>query len=80
MLPDEPADRLDAEALLFELAAELQVLPFEDGTRTLHLRALELKRVLSAWRDEPPNVADQQGMRNEILRLLQETRDWRERL
>jgi hypothetical protein len=47
MNPDD--DKQYAESLLHDLAIELRRVPMCEPTRGLHLRALSLKREVSAW-------------------------------
>jgi hypothetical protein len=65
-----------AEALLSDVAAELVRLPFEGRTRSLHLRALELKRQLGQWATAP--IDDARRTVKGILALRDEAAVWRE--
>jgi hypothetical protein len=57
-----------AERCLFVVAHQLKRVPLQPSTRRLHLRALELKRAIGRWRDEPPDVAG----RDEVLAQIEE--------
>jgi hypothetical protein len=48
-------DILRAESLLHEIALALLRVPLRGPTRDMHLRALRLKKRVSAW---PPDVAE----------------------
>lgn len=62
------------ERLLFELAAELRFVPVEGSARTLHVRALELKREVRAWHEAPPESAKVDTVLSEIEELTERAR------
>ena len=67
------ADAQQAEQLLHELAIELRRLPYRERTRGMHLRALALKRAVSAWAADPSCSEEQQrAVGEEIERLRHE--------
>jgi len=57
-----------AERQLFALASRLRRVPASGPTRSLHLRALELKRELARWRAQPPDME----ARDRVLAALEE--------
>jgi hypothetical protein len=73
-------DKGHAEALLMDLAADLRQVPVEEATRTLHTRALQLKRSVAVWSAGFPDEATRQSTCDEILALQQEAREFRGRL
>ena len=73
-------DKSYAEALLMELTADLRYVPVEETTRVLHTRALQLKRLVSAWSASTPDEAARQATCREILALQYEAREFRARL
>ena len=64
-----------AVELLYELAAELRVLPIRPATLRLHLRALELKRRVRDWDHDPPDRAAVDDVIEDVDRLRAEVRD-----
>ena len=63
-------DAQQAEQLLHELAVELRRLPYQETTRGMHLRALALKRAVTAWAADPSCSEEQQrAVGAEIERL-----------
>jgi hypothetical protein len=68
------ADQVRAERLLFALATDLRHLRIDEGTRTLHLRALELKRVVARWPKDHPAADVRQELCDEVLSLHAEAR------
>jgi hypothetical protein len=68
------ADQQRAERLLYALATELRHLRLEEGTRGLHLRALELKRAVSRWPKDHPAASARRELCDEVLALHTETR------
>jgi len=68
------ADQERAERLLFALATDLRHLRIEEGTRTLHLRALELKRTVARWPKDRPAPDERRQLCEEVLSLHAETR------
>jgi hypothetical protein len=66
--------RLQAETLLHEVATELRGLPFEESTRSLHLRALALKRAIAGWADREPEDGELVAVCEEIGSLEREAR------
>jgi len=54
---DLEAKIICAEQLLFRIAAALRRVPFEEGTKALHLRALQLKTELRELRNRPEDAA-----------------------
>jgi hypothetical protein len=77
---DAAGDRSPTEALLFRLATDLLRLPFEDRTRKLHIRALELKRLLGQWARAAPSDAERRAARDEIADLQRQAAGWLELL
>ena len=57
-----------AEGILFDIAADLRRAPLA-GSLRLHLRALELKRMLVRWRDEPPDEASRAAVLRDLCAL-----------
>ncbi len=74
------AHRTPAETLLSRLATDLLRLPFESRTRTLHIRALELKRVVDEWTRVTPSEAERKVTHDEIADLQRAAAGWRELL
>lgn len=74
---DTGRGRSQAELLLFRLATDLLRLPFEGRTRRLHIRALELKRVVDEWRDVKPSAAERSAVCDEIANLQRAAAQWR---
>jgi hypothetical protein len=71
-------DRRRAEALLYELAAELRRLPVNEHTGDLHVRALAAKRTISSWKDEALHDAHaRQRTIDSIVALQDDVRRWR---
>jgi hypothetical protein len=68
------ADQERAERLLFALATDLRHLRIEEGTRVLHLRALELKRTVARWPKDRPAADARRELCDEVLSLHAETR------
>jgi hypothetical protein len=68
------ADQERAERLLFALATDLRHLRIEEGTRALHLRALELKRAVARWPKDQPAAEARREVCEEVLSLHAETR------
>jgi hypothetical protein len=68
------ADQQRAERLLFELASDLRFLPLGDGTRQLHIRALEIKGAVGRWMLDPPGAIAREATCNEIVELQSQTR------
>jgi hypothetical protein len=64
------------EALLFEVARDLLRLPFEGRTRGLHLRALQLKRLVSRWSHSAPGDREREATHRRVLDLHRETLAW----
>jgi hypothetical protein len=60
------------EALLSEVAVALLRLPFEERTRGLHIRALQLKRRLDQWGPSMPTDDERRATRESILALRSE--------
>jgi len=73
------ADQSRAESLLAELAMDLCVVPVEDRTRALHLRALALKRAVMRWSEDLPEESIRRIVLDEVLAIQAEARDWRRR-
>ena len=70
-------DRGEAEAILSDVAATLMRLPFEGRIRSLHLRALDLKRRIGQW-ERTLAESDAQRTVRDILDLQSEATGWRE--
>lgn len=77
---DAGIDRAQTEALLFDLATTLLRLPFEGRTRSLHIRALELKRRVGQWGPSVPTEDEQLSTRECIIALRREVAQWCELL
>jgi hypothetical protein len=69
-----------AEQLLFDLAAELRFVPVEERSRSLHLRALELKRTVREWteRARMASLDEIEAVIGEIHELTSQARKLRE--
>jgi hypothetical protein len=61
-----------AERSLFLLASELRRVPLTADTKRLHLRALELKRMVSGWRDGSPLEEDVSAVLEELEELARQ--------
>ena len=80
-MPDAANRGLDPEAeaaptnatLLSEVAATLLLLPFEERTRDLHIRALRLKRQIDPRVAPRPSESEARATRESILALRRET-------
>ena len=68
------ADQLHVQGLLADLAAELLRVPVEESTRTLHLRALALRRVVMRWPEDHPDEQNRRAVCNEVIALQEEAR------
>lgn len=68
------ADQYRAERLLFALATDLRHVRVEEATRALHLRALELKRVVARWPKDRPEHEARRALCDEVLALHGQTR------
>ena len=75
---DSRRGRNQAELLLFRLATHLLRLPFEGRTRMLHIRALELKRVVDEWDDLKPSASQRRAVCDEIVNLQRAAARWRD--
>lgn len=67
---DLDARIIRAEHLLFRVAAALRRVPFEEGTKDLHLRALKLKAALRELRAGTNDAADSEWVFAQIDDLL----------
>jgi len=67
-----------AEQLLYELAAVLRAVPVEERTKDLHVRALELKRDVAAWRGRRPSDETCDAILDELEGLVNEARAQRD--
>jgi hypothetical protein len=67
-----------AEQMLFDIAAALRRVPFEVGTKALHLRALKLKATIRELRDGTKSAAECQQILDELegLLVLVSKREW----
>jgi len=65
-----------AERCLYALAHDLRRVPFVDGTRRMHLRALELKRAIARWREECPSVEARAAALDEVEQLARAVRSY----
>ncbi len=65
---------------LFELAADLRSVPVNERTKRLHLRALELKRMLSTWEEHPPDDHEADAVLEEVQELAVEARRYRDEM
>ncbi len=74
---DLAADQHRAERLLAELAIELRRVPVDEHTRTLHLRALALKRAVMRWPDDQPDESVRHAVVDEVRVMQKEALDWR---
>jgi hypothetical protein len=70
-------DVLHAELLLHELALELCQVPVDSHTRELHLRALQLKRDVAAWKSAPAPDAIRRAVVAELGELRGQATAWR---
>jgi hypothetical protein len=70
-------DQHRAESLLAELAADLRRVPVDGPMRTLHLRALSLKRAVMRWSEEHPEESVRRAVLDEVVAMQVEARDWR---
>ena len=77
--PAIDADAARAEELLFDLAGELRRAPL-NATLPLHIRALQIKRILTRWSEQLPDDASRRTLIDELLELHRELRALRERL
>jgi hypothetical protein len=75
---DVEAKILCAEQLLVRVAAALRRVPFEEKTKSLHLRALQLKTTLRELRDGPKDLARSEAVLEELGSLLTQVsqREW----
>ncbi|HZU83102.1 MAG TPA: hypothetical protein VE987_09310 [Polyangiaceae bacterium] len=73
-------DRAHAEALLFDLAADLRLVPVEETTRALHIRALQLKANVVLWSADSPDEGARRAVCAEIAALHEQARDCRRRM
>lgn len=64
-----------AERQLFALAAQLRRVPASGPTRSLHLRALALKREIGQWRARPPDAEDRHRVFAELEELCVLTKE-----
>jgi hypothetical protein len=71
------SDQHRAESLLAELATDLRWVPVDGRTRTLHLRALSLKREVMRWSEELPEESIRHSLLDEVVEMQAEARDWR---
>ena len=78
--PTLAADKHRADGLLFDLAMELRRITVEERTRYLHLRALALKGRVMRWSEDQPDEVTRLALCDEVIALLEETRNWRGRL
>jgi hypothetical protein len=62
-------DLANAELLLREIAHELVSIPLDERARGLHLRVLALKRTVSAWSSQPPELATSEATFAELRAL-----------
>ena len=76
---DLAADQERAETLLAELAGALMRVPVDEQTRTLHLRALSLKRDVMQWHEKRPEEPVRRSVVEEILSMHEAARDWKSR-
>jgi hypothetical protein len=72
--PPDVADAVRAEGLLFDLAGELRRAPVHKTLR-IHLRALQMKRVVTRWYEQPPDEASSRAVIEELLSLQREVRE-----
>jgi hypothetical protein len=66
-----------AEAILHDLAAELRLVPLEEHTSHLHIRALELKREVARWAQTCPPRESRVAAIDELVELLTTTKSLR---
>jgi hypothetical protein len=69
------ADQHRAESLLSELATELRRVPVDEHTRSLHLRALALKRAVMHWAEQHPDESIRHAVVDEVLAMQRVARD-----
>jgi hypothetical protein len=65
------ADLVRAERLLFDLAGELRRVPVH-ACMHVHLRALQIKRVLMRWNEENPDDVTRHALLAELCTLQRE--------
>ncbi|MGO9000016.1 MAG: hypothetical protein ACLQVI_42360 [Polyangiaceae bacterium] len=68
-----------AESILFDLAGELRRVPFHAALR-IHLRALQLKRLITPWTEESPDDATRHAVIDELLALQRDVEALRPRV